>query len=217
MAYDDDDELVSSTVPPLQGVARDYKSSLDSMMSFVHGVEYGRERQYTKGELRAVTPNDVLRWMNVKTFGIPDPPIDANPTGARSNTLAFWKKAISFFMPDRLVSWVSGRNEGNPTRSIDVNNLIRRVKKKEVRKQGVVSKAKRPLTEEEYRKLQKILQNHDRNNYIWRYGLCALTNFQFHMIARIDDTTQVLVDNVQIHNSFPNALKTRLNWSKNVT
>jgi hypothetical protein len=119
-------------------------------------------------------------------------------------------------MPDRLVVWVSGRNEGNPTRSIEVNSLIKRIKKKEVRKQGVLSKAKRPVTEDEFRRMQNILQNH-KSNIIWRYGLYALTNFQFHLLARIDDTTQVLVENIRVHDSFCNALKTRLNWSKNVT
>ncbi len=52
---------------------------------------------------------------------------------------------------------------------------------------------------------------------MWCYGLYALTYFQFHLIARINDTTQVLVDNVRVHDNFCNALKTRLNWSKNVT
>ena len=51
MVYLDNDELVSSTTPPLQGVAKSYKTSLDGVMSFVHGVDYGRDRQYTKGEL----------------------------------------------------------------------------------------------------------------------------------------------------------------------
>ena len=51
MVYTDDDELGSSTVPPLMGVAKDYKATLDSIMSFVHGVDYGKNRQYTKGEL----------------------------------------------------------------------------------------------------------------------------------------------------------------------
>jgi hypothetical protein len=68
--------------------------------------------------------------MNVKAFGVPDPPSDANPTFAQSNSLAYWNKAISFFMPDRLVVWVSGRNEGNPTRSIEVNSLIKRSKRR---------------------------------------------------------------------------------------
>ncbi len=201
---------------PLQGVAVQYKSALDSVLSFVHDSSYKRTKTYTKGELRALTPDDVVRWMNVKAFGLPDPPSDSNPTFARSNSLAYWKKAVSFFMPDRLVVWVLGHNEGNPTRSIEVNSLIKRIKKKEVRKQGVLSKAKRPLTEDEFQRMQNILQNH-KSNIIWRHGLYALTNFQFHLLARIDDTTQVLVENIRIHDSFCNALKTRMNWSKNVT
>jgi hypothetical protein len=47
--------------------------------------------------------------------------------------------------------WTSGRNEENPTRSIEVNNLIKRVKKKEVRKQGVASQCRRAITEVEFR------------------------------------------------------------------
>ena len=75
------------------------------------------------------------------------------------------------------------------------------------------------MTEDEFRKMQNILHEHrdGRNSGIWRYGLYALTNFQFHLIARIDDTTQVLIDNIRVHDSFCNALKTRLNWSKNVS
>ena len=149
-SFPDNDEVFTSTRMPLQGVAVQYKSALDSLLSFVHDSSYERTKTYTKGELRALTPDDVVRWMNVKAFGVPDPPSDANPTFARSNSLAYWKKAISFFMPDRLVVWVSGRNEGNPTRSIEVNSLIKRIKKKEVRKQGVLSKAKRPLTEDKF-------------------------------------------------------------------
>ena len=37
-----------------------------------------------------------------------------------------------------------------------------------------------------------------------------------YVIGRIDDTTQVLVDHLRVHDSFPNYLKTKLNWSKNV-
>ena len=61
--------------------------------------------------------------------------------------------------------WVSGREEGNPKRSTDVNNLIRRVKKKEVRKQGVSSnKAKGAMTQAEFRRMQNILQNLNKNH-----------------------------------------------------
>ena len=49
-----------------------------------------------------------------------------------------------------------------------------------------------------------------------RYGLRALVNFQFHLIARVDDSTQVVLDHVRVHDHFAHCLKTRLNWSKNV-
>ena len=49
-----------------------------------------------------------------------------------------------------------------------------------------------------------------------RYGIGALVNFQFHLIARVDDSTQLVLEHVRVHDSFPHALKTRLNWSKNV-
>jgi hypothetical protein len=55
-AYDDDNEIVASTIPPLQGVALQYKPTLDNLLSFVHNREYTREKTYTKGELRALTP-----------------------------------------------------------------------------------------------------------------------------------------------------------------
>jgi hypothetical protein len=201
-SYPDNDVVFTSTRMPHQGVAVQYKLALDSLLSFFHNSSYKRTRTYTKGELRALTHDDVVRWMNVKAFGVPDPPSDANPTFARSNLLAYWKKAISFFMPDRLVVWVSSRTEGNPTWSVEVNSLIIRIKKKEVQSKVCSRKAKPPLTEEDkFRRMQNILQNL-KSNIVWRYGLCALTKIQFHLLARIDDTTQVLVENIRVHDSF---------------
>jgi hypothetical protein len=156
--------------------------------------------------------------MNLKMFGIEDPPVDANPVHAHSSSLEFWKKATLFFMPNRLIPWNSTSREGNPTKSIEVNDLIKRVKKKEVRKQGVAPQSRRSMTEREFRLLHSILQKYGGDNdIIWRVGVPALFNYQFHLIARIDDATQILLDHVQVHNSFSNALKTKLNWSKNFT
>ena len=94
--YADDQEIVPSTIPPLQGVAVKYKSTLDNLLSFVHNTVYTRDTTYTKGELRALTPENVLHWMNLKAFGVTDPPVDANPTLARANSLEYWKKPCRF-------------------------------------------------------------------------------------------------------------------------
>jgi hypothetical protein len=76
---------------------------LDNFMSFHHGKVYKKEQVYTPAQLLFITPNDGLRWMNFRCFGTPDPPSDANPTLAWSNTFKFWKKALSSFMPNRLM------------------------------------------------------------------------------------------------------------------
>ena len=104
--------------------------------------------------------------------------------------LIYYKKAISFFHPDRLMEWSSGRDEGNPTRSVEVNNLIKRVKQKEVRKQGVVSHTRRPMTETKFRLLHAVLQD-PKHNLTWHYGMSAMINFQFHVIGRINDNSGV--------------------------
>jgi hypothetical protein len=221
MATIDDDPV---HVPPTSVHSNRYRVHLDSLMSFVHkrppGQEYTRAQAYRTSELNAITPIDVLRWMNIKTFGIPDPPIDANPVSARSSSLTFYKKSISFFMPNRLIPWSTTRSEGNPTRSNEINDLLKRVKRKEVRKQGVSPKCRRAITEREYRLLLTALQAPRRegdddsniavstNPIVLRYGLPALLNFQFHLIARIDDTTQVLLSNLRPHEFFgTNVLK----------
>jgi hypothetical protein len=109
-----------------------YKSILDSLMSFLHqnDEKYGKEKVYSQEELNRILPDDVVRWMKLRSFGTPDPELDADPKLARSNTLQFYKKAISFFIPNRLISWNTTRMEGNPTKSLEVNAFIKMVKKK---------------------------------------------------------------------------------------
>ena len=122
---------------PLTNMAQAYKPILSWFMSFVNNEVYANDHEFTDAQLGALTPNDVLHWMNVQTFGIPNPAPDANPTLAQSNTLKYWKKALSFFMPNKLMLWNRISNQGNPTRSTEIDDLIKRVKKKEVRKQAM--------------------------------------------------------------------------------
>ena len=110
-------------------------------MLFVHwpqGQAYTQTQAYRTSELNAITPLDVLRWMNIKTFGIPNPPLDANPVLPRSRLLNFYKKSISFYimLPTLLIACSTTCNEENPTRSNEINDLIKRVKRKEVNLQA---------------------------------------------------------------------------------
>jgi hypothetical protein len=57
---------------------------------------------YSQEELNRILPDDVICWMKLRSFGTPDPKLDADPKLARSNTLQFYKKALSFFHSELL-------------------------------------------------------------------------------------------------------------------
>jgi hypothetical protein len=134
----------------LDGTGKLYKPSLDHLMSFIVARPFAWSYIYSDDELNAITPAHVLQWMNFRTFGTINPAVDSSPISARSSSLQYLKKAISSLHPNRLMVWSAGCNEGNPTRNVEINDLIKRVKKKEVRKQGVASQTQRAITELEF-------------------------------------------------------------------
>ena len=191
-----------------------YKSVLARLMSFLDGVTYEPGHEHGVERLGNLTPEDLLLWFNHKCFGTPTPDETSRPM-VRSSSLEYRKKALSFFMPNRLMVWNELSRVGNPTKSAQINDLIKKVKKYEVRKQGVPSQARRPFSSSEYAKIKEILQTQGKDS-IWKFGVPAQMNYQFHLIARADDTMNVLLENVQVHPRFNFCLKTKLNWSKNV-
>jgi hypothetical protein len=103
-------------------------------------------------------------------------------------------------MPNCLMPWNAISGQGNPTRSIEVNTLIKKVKKKEVRKQGVAFKAQCAVTHDEFRRMHSILR--EKNDVIHRYGIPSLLTFQYNMIGRIDDCTQFQMENLTKSEDF---------------
>jgi hypothetical protein len=75
---------------------RYYQNTLVALLSFLDGQKYHKDTVFSQACLAAISADDLLRWMNLKAFGSINPPANANPTGCRSSTLLFWKKAISF-------------------------------------------------------------------------------------------------------------------------
>ena len=106
--------------------SNDYKPTLIQLMSFLDDTDCQPNHQFSIQRLGALTPQDVERWMKHKAYGAPDPPENAKPTECRANSLECWKKAISFCMPNRLMVWNALALQGNPTRSNEVNNLIKK-------------------------------------------------------------------------------------------
>ena len=118
-------------------------------------------------------------------------------------------------MPNKIMQWNELTSFGNPTRSQAVNEMIKLVRKFEVRGQGAESKARRPLREAEFRAM--IAQMRQAHDIETKYLLPALMTFQFHMIGRIDDCCKWRRENLAIHEVHDKAAKARLAWSKNVT
>jgi hypothetical protein len=92
--------------------------------------------------------------------------------------------------------------------------LIKVIKKKEVRKQGKPSTARRPLQHDEYQNVLSYLRRHE--DPIKHYTLPGFFVFQYNLIARMDDTSKFKMDDLTPCHDFDFALKGRLNWSKNV-
>ena len=198
-------------------MANRYRRVLVAFMSYRDDAEYDRDYEFTQAELAQVTADDVARYMNQKVYGTPTPMENDRPTLGRSNTLYDIKKALSFFMPNKLMTWDVIECRGNPTRSAAVNDLIKRVKKFEARRQGAPSKARRALKEHEFRHVMSSLYQTDHTDIVVKYGIPALLAFQFHMIGRLDDSSKWLRTNLQMHDSYPGkAAKAKLCWGKNV-
>lgn len=124
-----------------------YKPILVRMMSYLDDEEYERDTAFSQAQLGALTENLVMKWFNFEVYEVPEPleGHDLNPL-IRSNTIKYWKMALSFFMPNRLTAWNQLTGYGNPTRSQRLNDLIKKIKRKEVRGQGAPSRARRSIT-----------------------------------------------------------------------
>ena len=65
-----------------------------------------------------------------RVFGKPNPNDGDWPTEGMLASVEFAIDGISYFMPNKLMKWDVVNNSGNPTKTIIVNELMRRVKRK---------------------------------------------------------------------------------------
>ncbi|ETO84830.1 hypothetical protein F444_01297 [Phytophthora nicotianae P1976] len=199
--------------------AKRYKSIICEFKTFKVGHTFAADTIFSQDMLLSITPDDVCRWMNSRAFGDPNPTEDAKPVNARASTLEFAKKkkkAISSFMPRRTVAWDPIRSEGNPTRSEAVNAVIKKVKRCEVRREGVQPAARRPIEYEEFINLLDQVHSSNDKGAI-KYLVSAVLTLQWHLIARIDDMMTMKFDSFSCSIHHPGTLHCQLRWSKNIS
>ena len=177
-------------------------------------MEFNNRSRFTRAELLDIRPIDIKQFFGLLAYKDPDYDIAAGhrPTGCRSSNLAAAKRALSFYMPHRTVPWCNG--QGNPTRSAPVNDLIKEVKKFEVRGEGCPSHAKRPVRPNEFRKAIEILRSLPDFNCKCKYPMICL--WQHSLIGRLDDAAHFELKDPHGHPNFDFALRTNVRWSKNV-
>lgn len=190
-----------------------YKQALVAFLSRKHGVTYSSEHEFDASVFNAILDTDVADWLRYKAFGSETINDDDVPLLCRSSTLYFHKKAISFFIPNKHIKWCVISQVGNPTTSPEVNAIIKRVKKHEVRKEGVPSQARRALLTHEFRLLLRIAERNA--SFALHLRLPTMAKFQVHLIARIDDTVNVNFSDLRVHPQYEFALSVRLRWTKN--
>jgi hypothetical protein len=92
--------------------------------------------QFTVDELSAITPQDLITWMTFKLYNKETADEDEVPLRGSHNSIDFYKKSISYFMPQKDQKWDSISNRGNPTRSKEVNAFINKIKEIDIKSGG---------------------------------------------------------------------------------
>jgi hypothetical protein len=164
-------------------------------------------------ELEALTPNIIKQFLTKIAYGA-DNPENALTALQRSSTIAMWKKAILFFMPNKDQQWRNGVG-GNPTRSPAVNQLIRDLKKQEVHGHGILPKATHPLTSIQFYKQLELLCHLKTDRQVSVSYPC-ITLYQYHLIGHSDDICNFEVSTARGHEVYDFAFSTAVDWSKNV-
>jgi hypothetical protein len=165
--------------------------------------------------LAEATPETVVSWLRFKTFG-KNTITKKDKAKIRSSTVEMSKKALSFYMPDSS-PWRPETRSGNPTRNKLVNNFVRYIKQKEVRKDGQGSSAKRALTQTEFRAALTVLFS--KHTFHLQYRIPTMMKLQYHLIMRSDDLGHFKTSDLKGHSDpryCPFALLMKVSWSKNV-
>jgi hypothetical protein len=172
-------------------------------MTFVNNQAYERDHDFSLVELAPLTPADIKGGC-VEAYGTPEPGPETHsqqqPQVLEEGDL-FLHAEQAYGM--ECYQWTKDK----------VSKLVKAVQKKEVRKQGAPSMTRRSMMIDEFKATILLMNNDD---IVRRYGIPNFLRYQFHMIARIDDTTQFLMENLTAHPDFDFTLQSKLTWSKNV-
>ena len=196
--------------------AQHYRKELAKLMSYLDSFNHPADTNFSQERLAELTPNDISRYFLYRLYNNPDIALDNDEKpNHRCTTILYWKKAISFVMPNNNNAWVETSRIGNPTRSVAIAKIIKHLKKKETARRGASSQARRAFVEEEFRQIVHHFEA-KTNKELASWG-SAYTRFQFSMISRVDDAAKLRKPDLYTFQQYPEyGVCTKLCWSKNV-
>ena len=113
------------------------------------------------------------------------------------------------------MTWDEINLRGNPTCSAAINDVIAKVKKFEVRQEGIPSQARRPLEWEEFYLLLVLIRHLFADSDVW-FFLTAVFCLQWQIIGRIDDVMKLAKGSLLFNPREPYTLNIKMTWSKNI-
>jgi hypothetical protein len=150
------------------------------------GGDYPRTMEWNQEQLLATVTDAIARYFKQLAYCTSTTGPNDMPTHCRSTKLKQYKKAISFYMPNKISEWDVRLALGNPTKLVPLNDVVSTVRKMDCRKQGRPSCAKWDMKREEYHMTMRIL-NTKFGNYELQGKVPTMLKFQFHTISQTDD------------------------------
>ena len=135
---------------------------LIKFMGYRNRVKYPLDHSFDRDDLANVTPKEIVQYFTFKAYGTANPTQNMIPRAYRSGTFAIWKKAISFYMPNKHMQWNKLSRQGNPTMSQAVNAFIKKIQKLECRGLAKESNVTRPFVDEEFIFIINAIEKGDR-------------------------------------------------------
>jgi hypothetical protein len=84
-----------------------YRPYLIEFVSFLHGrvlQPYPRDTDFEQDVFVQIKLRDIKWWICKQFYGMTDPGPDDHPIHGRPSSLEFYKKALSYFMPNKRMS-----------------------------------------------------------------------------------------------------------------
>jgi hypothetical protein len=200
----------------VQTAADRYEPCLRSLMDWKLQRVHMKNHTFTREQLLSISDRDIYRWMKHRIYGDEEAAeASAPPLYYRHNSVLFWKKAISHYMPNSHMPWNVETKTGNPTRSPLILKLLKNIKRFEVQRRGKEPKWKRPFTPEEFEQIQQL--SYALENKEDALCLAAYWALQFSMMARLDGTGKFRQPDLKAYTKYPLwGIICRLPWAKNV-